>query len=161
MATIRILSGGAAQAVVEKLGADFQRATGHEINAEFSAVGAMKEKLLAGEPADIMILTAALIDALIESGHVAPRSRADLGRVGTGVAVRAGTPLPNVSNASVLRGNILAATVIACPDPAFATAGKVVMAMLDKLGITDEVRDRMKFFPNGYAAMRWLGNSSG
>ncbi len=161
MATIRILSGGAAQAVVEKLAVDFQRATGHEFSCEFSAVGAMREKLLAGDPADIMILTAALIDGLIESGHVAPRSRADLGRVGTGVAVRAGTPMPNVSNAKALRGNILAATVIACPDPAVATAGKVVMAMLDKLGIADEVRDRMKFFPNGYAAMRWLGNSSG
>ena len=161
MATIRILSGGAAQAVVEKIGADFQRATGHEISAEFSAVGAMKEKLLAGDPADIMILTAALIDGLIESGHIVSRSRADLGRVGTGVAVRAGTPMPNVSNAAVLRGNILAATVIACPDPAVATAGKVVMAMLDKLGIAAEVRGRMKFFPNGYAAMRWLASSTG
>lgn len=161
MATIRILSGGAAQAVVEKLAADFQRATGHEISGEFSAVGAMKEKLLAGEPADVMILTAALIDSLIESGHVAPRSRADLGRVGTGVAVRAGTPMPNVNSATALRGNLLAATVIACPDPAVATAGKVVMAMLDKLGITERVRDRLKFFPNGYAAMRWLGSSKG
>lgn len=161
MATIRILSGGAAQAVVEKMGADFQRDTGHVISAEFSAVGAMKEKLLAGDPADIMILTAALIDGLIASGHVAPRSRADLGRVGTGVAVRAGTPLPNVSNAGVLRANILAATAIVCPDPAVATAGKVVMAMLDKLGIADQVRDRMRFFPNGYAAMRWLAASTG
>lgn len=161
MATIRILSGGAAQAVVEKLSADFQRATGHEFSSEFSAVGAMKEKLLAGDPADIVILTASLIDGLIESGHVAPRSRADLGRVGTGVAVRAGSPLPDVSNARTLRGNILAASVIACPDPAVATAGKVVMNMLDKLGIVDQVRDRMRYFPNGYAAMRWLASSTG
>ena len=34
----------------------------------------------------------------------------------------AGTPLPDVSSAHVLRGNMLAATRILCPDPAVATA---------------------------------------
>jgi molybdate transport system substrate-binding protein len=161
MATIRILSGGAAQAVVEKIAAEFRRDTGHEISAEFSAVGAMKEKVVAGEPVDVIILTAALVDGLIASDFVVPGSRSDLGRVGTGVAVRAGTPLPDVSNADVLRGNMLAATCIACPDPAFATAGKVVMNLVERLGIAEQVKSRMKYFPNGYAAMGWLAASAG
>lgn len=161
MATIRILSGGAAQAVVEKIAAEFQRETGHEISAEFSAVGAMAAKVVAGEPVDAVILTAALIDELAAKGFVVAGSRADLGRVGTGVAVRAGTPLPDVSNAKVLRGNLLAAEKIACPDPAVATAGKVVMRLVGRLGIAEQVKDRMRFFPNGYAAMRWLAASTG
>ena len=161
MAIIRILSGGAAQAVVEKIAAEFQRATGHEVSAEFSAVGAMKAKVVAGEPVDVVILTAALVDELIVQGLVAAGSRADLGKVGTGVAVRAGTPLPDVSNAEVLRGNMLAANKIVCPDPAVATAGKVVMGLVERLGITGQVRDKMQFFPNGYAAMRWLAASAG
>jgi molybdate transport system substrate-binding protein len=85
----------------------------------------------------------------------------DLGKVGTGVAVRAGTPLPEVATDEALRGNLRAATRIVCPDPAVATAGKVVMRMLESLGIADEVRDRMQFFPNGYAAMKWLAASGG
>lgn len=161
MATVRILSGGAAQVVVEKIAGDFQRDTGHEIDAEFSAVGAMKAKVVAGEPVDVVILTAALIDDLIAKGFVVPGSRADLGRVGTGVAVRAGTLLPDVSNAQVLRGNMLAATRIVCPDPAVATAGKVVMSLVERLGIARQVKDKMQFFPNGYAAMRWLASSTG
>ncbi len=160
MATIRILSGGAAQAVVERIAVDFERDTGHHIRGEFSAVGAMRDKVVAGEPVDVVILTAPLIDELIGKGLVTG-ARADLGRVGTGVAVRAGTPLPDVSSVKALRGNILAATRIVCPDPAVATAGKVVMSMLDRLGITTEVRGRLKFFPNGYAAMGWLGSSTG
>jgi len=160
MATIRILSGGAAQAVVEKIAVVFERDTGHNINGEFSAVGAMRDKVVAGELVDVVILTAPLVDELIGKGLVAG-ARADLGRVGTGVAVRAGTPLPDVSNVRTLRGNILAANRIVCPDPAVATAGKVVMAMLDRLGITDAVCGRLKFFPNGYAAMGWLGRSAG
>ena len=161
MATVRILSGGAAQAVVEKIAAEFQRVTGHEVSAEFSAVGAMQAKVVAGEPVDVVILTAALVDELIVQGLVAAGSRADLGKVGTGVAVRAGTPLPDVSNAEVLRGNMLAANKIVCPDPAVATAGKVVMGLVERLGITGQVRDKMQFFPNGYAAMRWLAASAG
>jgi molybdate transport system substrate-binding protein len=161
MATIRILSGGAAQTVVERIAADFQRDTGQEIVAEFSAVGAMAAKVIAGEPVDAVILTAALIDDLTAKGFLIAGSRADLGRVGTGVAVRAGTPLPDVSNADVLRGNMLAAGKIVCPDPAVATAGKVVMNLVERLGIVQEVRRKMQFFPNGYAAMSWLAASSG
>ncbi|MEK6592293.1 MAG: substrate-binding domain-containing protein [Pseudomonadota bacterium] len=161
MATLRILSGGAAQAVVEKIAEEFRRETGHEISGEFSAVGAMRDKVLAGEAADVVILTAALIDELAVTGHVVAGSRTDLGKVGTGVAVRAGTPLPEVSNPEALRGNLLAAAKILCPDPAVATAGKVVMRMTELLGIADQVRGKMQFFPNGYAAMKYLAASSG
>ncbi|MGQ0750018.1 MAG: molybdate ABC transporter substrate-binding protein [Betaproteobacteria bacterium] len=161
MATIRILSGGAAQAVVEAIAKSFERETGHAIAGEFSAVGAMAAKLNADEPADVVILTDRLIDALIASGRIVSGTRADLGYVSTGVAVRAGTPMPDVSDARVLRGNLLAASKIVCPDPAVATAGKVVMALLERLAITDEVPAKLQFFPNGYAAMAWLAASSG
>jgi len=161
VATIRILSGGAAQTVVERIAVDFQRDTGHEIIAEFSAVGAMAAKITAGEPVEVAVLTAVLIDELIANGFLIAGSRADLGRVGTGVAVRAGTPLPDVSNAEALRGNMLAAYKIVCPDPAIATAGKVVMNLVEQLGIPHEVRGKMQFFPNGYAAMSWLATSGG
>lgn len=159
MAVLRILSAGAAQAVVEKITATYTRDTGIEVTAEFSAVGAMKARVVAGEAVDVVVLTGALIDELMASGHVVPGSRADLGQVGTGVAVRAGTPLPDVSNSRVLRGNLLAATKVVCPDPATATAGKVVMQALERLGIADLLRPYLDFFPNGYAAMKYLAGS--
>lgn len=158
---LRILSAGAAQAVVEAIVPGYSSETGIEVKAEFSAVGAMKARVVAGEPVDVVILTRALIDELAASGHIAAGSRRDLGGVATGVAVRAGTPLPDVTDVRRLRGNLLAATKVVCPDPATATAGKAVMQMLDKLGIVEEVRPRMQYFPNGYAAMRWLAESRG
>ena len=66
-----------------------------------------------------------------------------------------------MSSADGLRKTILAAAKVVCPDPAIATAGKVVMSLMGKLGIADEVRGRMQFFPNGYAAMSWLAASGG
>ena len=161
MATLSILSAGAAQAVVTSVIADFERKTGHQVHAKFGAVGAMRAKLLDGSAADVLILTAPMIDELIASAHVITGSRADLGRVGTGVAVRSGTPLPDVSSRAALQGNLLAARVVVCPDPAIATAGKIVMQMLERLGIEGELAGRMKFFPNGAAAMSWLAAGTG
>lgn len=159
MATLRILSAGAAQAVTERVIEAFRRDTGNDVAAEFSAVGAMKARVTSGEPVDVIILTRAMIDELVAGGFVAPGSRFDLGQVGTGVAVRAGTPAPDVASAEALRKAILASARVVCPDPAVATAGKVVMALMDKLGIAAEVSSRMTFFPNGYAAMGWLAAS--
>ena len=158
---VRILSAGAAQAVVERIGAVFTSETGNGVKAEFSAVGEMKARVLGGEPVDVIVLTRALIDELTATGHVAPGSRRDLGAVATGVAVRAGTPPPDVSEERKLRGNLLAATKVVCPDPATATAGKAVMQVLVRLGIVEQVRPRMQYFPNGYAAMKWLAGSRG
>jgi len=161
MAIVRVLSAGAAQAVAEQCAEAFRRETGNEVRADFSAVGAMKARVVAREAVDVVILTAALIDELTALGHLVPGSRADLGRVGTGVAVRAGTPLPEVRTMRALRENLLAATRIVCPEPAVATAGRVVMQALGKLGIAERVKSRLQFFPNGYAAMRWLAASQG
>src|SRR5450759_2880097 len=71
---LNILSGGAAQSVVTALAADFRAATGYELDCTFSAVGAMKAKLLAGAPADLIILTHALIAELAAGGQVLTNS---------------------------------------------------------------------------------------
>ena len=161
MATLNIFCAGAAQAVVTEIAGKFQRDSGNFVAANFGAVGAMKARVVAGEPADVIILTGALIDELIQQGLVVAGSRVDLGKVGTGVAVRAGTPLPDVRDTRVLRGNLLAAKRVLFPDPAVATAGKVVMNALEKMGITEELEPHLHFFPNGYAAMNDLAQSSG
>ena len=161
MTTLNIFSAGAAQSVVTQIAEKFLRESGDPVNAAYGAVGAMKARVVAGEPADVIVLTAALIDDLIQQGLVVRGSRVDLGKVGTGVAVRAGTPLPDVSNAQVLRDSLLAATKIVCPDPAVATAGKVVLNVLDRLGIAGAVMARLQYFPSGYPAMAYLAQGTG
>jgi molybdate transport system substrate-binding protein len=161
LATLRILSAGAAQAVTESVIEGFKRDTGCDVTADFSAVGAMKAKVTAGEPVDVIILTNTMIDELISAAFVQRGSRFDLGKVGTGVAVRAGTPIPQVSNAEALKASLLTSIKIVCPDPAVATAGKIVMSLIEKVAVLEDVRNRLQFFPNGYAAMKWLARSNG
>ena len=158
---LHVLSGGAAQGVVAALAAEFRTATGYEIDGTFGAVGAMQEKLLAGAPADVLILTRALTDELADAGQVVADTRADLGRVRTGVAVRAGDPTPDVRNPDGLRAALRSADAIYFPDPQRATAGIHFARVLESLGIATEVAGRLSTHPNGAVAMRELAKASG
>lgn len=158
---LNILSAGAAQSVVNALAGEFRAQTGYELGCSFGAVGAMKEKLLAGAPADLIILTRALIDGLAAEGTLLQEGSADLGRVRTGVAVRACDPLPDIAGAAALRSALLAAEGIYFPDPKKATAGIHFARVLDSLGIRSEVEPRLKTYPNGATAMRELAQAKG
>lgn len=151
-----ILSAGAAQGVVAALAAE----AGIEIAGSFGAVGAIKEKFLGGAPCDIIILTQAQIAELATQRLVLPGSCANLGTVLTGIAVRTGDILPDVSNEGALRSALLAADAIYFPDAQKATAGIHFAKVLDALGIGIEVAARLRTYPNGATAMRGLARTS-
>ena len=159
MTPLNILSGGAAQGLVGSLAAKFRERTGLAITGEFGAVGAMADKLRGGTPADILILTSALIATLAREGLVTENSIADVGRVETALAVREADPLVSASNAASLRSVFLAADAIFVPDTKASTAGIHVAKVLSQLGIADEVAGRLKIYPNGATAMRHMAES--
>jgi molybdate transport system substrate-binding protein len=154
-----LLSGGAAKGLVTALQPAFTAQTGCELRATFSAVGAMKEKLLAGEPCDVTILTAAVIDELERRGCVVAETAAPLGRVRTGIAVRASEPMPAISDRETLRQSLLASTGIYLPDIERATAGLHFVKVLKSLGIESEVAARLRCYPNGATALAELARS--
>lgn len=157
---LNILSAGAAQGVATAFAERLRTETGHDLAGTFGAVGMIKEKFLGGEPADLVILTAAQIADLVRDGHIVPGSSADLGVVRTGVAVRAGDPLPAIGSADALRASLLAADAIYFPDPERATAGIHFARVLDALGIREAVAARLRPFPNGATAMRELAQAT-
>lgn len=155
MRTVRILSGGAAQGLVKALERPLAD-RGIATSGHFGAVGAMRDKLLGGEPCDLVILTSALVAELESQGHVLPGSATPLGRVRTGVAVKRGTPLPPVGDAGSLARLLRGARGIYFPDPEKATAGIHFMKVLRTLGLDQELAPRLRTFPNGATAMREL-----
>ena len=159
MTRLNILSGGAAQGLVASLAPKFKALTGLDIEGEFGAVGAMADKLRAGMPADIVVLTAAMIAGLAQEDLVVSASVADIGLVETAIAIRAGDPTVSVGDAAALRDAFLAADAIFVPDTKASTAGIHVAKVLQQLGIADEVAARLKIFPNGATAMRHLAAS--
>ncbi|MHC2626518.1 molybdate transport system substrate-binding protein [Bradyrhizobium huanghuaihaiense] len=160
MTTVNILSGGAAQGLVRGLTDAFKAETGCSIDGEFGAVGIMADKLRAGTPADLVILTQALLAKLAEEKLVTPASIADVGRVETALAVRSRDPRVTVKTESDLRDALRSADAIYVPDTKASTAGQHVAKVLDQLGIAYEVASRLKIFPNGATAMRELATST-
>jgi molybdate transport system substrate-binding protein len=158
LTTLNLLSGGAAQGLVNALRAEFQARCGLAIQGDFGAVGIMKDKLLSGAPCDVIVLTQALIDQLTLGGHAVPGSARPLGVVKTGVAVKSAEPTPDVSTPAALKAALLAASGIYFPDPVKATAGIHFFKILQQLGIDREVASRLRPFPNGATAMREMSN---
>jgi molybdate transport system substrate-binding protein len=157
---MKVLSGGAAQGLVEAVRNDFESRTGGRIDGAFGAVGAMKARLVAGEAADVMILSRTLIDELVRSGHVRADLVRDIGSVQTAIAVRQGDPLPGIDTADRLREALIAADEIHFPDPEQATAGIHFAKVMKSLGIWESVGKSMRPAPNGATAMRALAIST-
>ena len=161
MKTIRILSGGAAQGLVEQLREGFSKTYDCKVEGTFGAVGAMRDKLLAGEPCDLMILTGEIISTLASTGQIVADSARALGMVKTGVAVKAGAALPDVGTPKALEALLRGARGIYFPDPQKATAGIHFMKVLRMLGLEHDVADQLRPFPNGATAMREMAAATG
>ena len=158
---LHILSGGAAAGLVEPLQAGFESTHACQLKATFSAVGAMKEKLLGGDRCDLLILTQPMIEGLIASGHVRANTMRALGVVKTGVAVKQNSPHPAIGTRAELQAAFRAAEGIYFPDPKLATAGIHFFKVLQALGLEVELADRFHTYPNGATAMRAMAQASG
>jgi molybdate transport system substrate-binding protein len=155
---VNILSAGACKGLFQALFS--KRLESGKAVASFGAVGAMKEKLLAGEACDILVLTRPMLEQLAIEGWVVSSTLSDLGSVGTGIAISSKLKsIPDVTTDASLRANLLAATTIHFPDPAKATAGIHFQSVLKKLGVFDEVAARCQHYPNGAAAMASLAKN--
>jgi molybdate transport system substrate-binding protein len=151
-----VIGAGAAKGLVESLQPGFEAAQGVELRGVFGAVGAMQERLTAGERYDAVILTAPMIALLEGRGDVVAGSTVALGRVRTGIAVPAAAARPPIGDRASLLATLRAASSLYVPDTERSTAGRHVLEVLRRLGIEQELAPRLRRFANGAAAMREL-----
>src|SRR4051794_4726040 len=94
-ADLRVMSGGGAQRVLQTLAPQFKNATGNEISLDFAVVGAIQQRLMKGEKADVVLVPLPLLDAMEKAGAFQAQSRTILGRIAVGVVVREVSSLPD------------------------------------------------------------------
>jgi molybdate transport system substrate-binding protein len=155
---LRILSGGAAQGLVGRVQATFEQQQACRIEGTFGAVGLMKEKLIAGDLCDLLILSDALVQGLVAEGRVDPSSVRPIGGVKTGVAIKRGRAEVAIRNVDELKALLQSAPAIYFPDPVKATAGIHFMKVLKALGLAEQA-SRLRTFPNGATAMAALAQA--
>lgn len=142
-AELHVYSGGAPQETLKLLAPEFEKATNRPVAFTFAVVGAIQQRLEAGEKADVVLLPVPLISALEAAGKIRPGSRSLLARVGIAVVVRAEAPKPDISSPESLRATLLQARSITHADPQATPGGRHIAALLKQWDITDTPQRRI------------------
>jgi len=143
VAKLKIMCARSMHEVVTALAYDFTSATGNEVELSFGTVGALQQRLDAGETADVVISGKPAVDALDKAGRLASKSRADIATVRIGVAVRDGAPAPDVATPEAFRQALVAARAVAFSDAAVGgSAGVYLARMFAELGLADAIKQK-------------------
>ncbi len=148
-ADIRVLCTGAARAAMAELAPQFERARGPKLLIQYGLPPELIKKIDANEPFDVIILSYD-VEGLIKQGKVTAASRTVLGRTGVGIAIPAGASKPDFSTADAFKRSLLAAKSLATSGE--GSSGRYVLTLLDRLGIADQVKPKIKSGASGSAA---------
>src|SRR6266581_423315 len=141
-AEIKVLSTVGMQPATPELFAQFESATGHRVVVTYGLAAVLKTKFLEGAPADVLILTAPIVEDLAKQGKVVADSKKDVARSGVGVAVKAGAPKPDISTPEALKAAVLSAKSIGYSRE--GASGVAFARVVERLGIADQVRAKYK-----------------
>ena len=145
MATRQVLAELAA-AYRQQSGTDFANDVATEVSIESVGGVDAAQRVQAGEAFDFVVLAADAIAKLIASGQVLADSRTDLVRSTVAIAVRAGSPRPDVGSEDALRRAVLAARTLGYST---GPSGTALLQLFARWGIADLVRDRIVQAPPG------------
>ena len=149
-AEVHVMISGGLSAAYNALVPEFEKATGNKVITAYgpsmgTTVNAIPVRLERGEAADVLILVGYALDDLIKQGKAVAGSRVDLVNSKIGVAVKAGSPRPDISSADAVKRALLAAKTVAYSDS--ASGVYISTEMFDKLGIAAEMKDKAKKIP--------------
>jgi molybdate transport system substrate-binding protein len=148
-AEITVFVTGAARDAFTELTPEFERATGHKVAAQFDLPPNFYRRIDAGEPFDVILLSAD-VEGLIRQGKVVADSRTVLGRTGVGIAIPAGRRKPDFSTVEAFRRELIDAKAITTSGE--GSSGRYVLALLDRLGIAEQVKPKLRTGGPGSAA---------
>ena len=126
---------------VRELAAGFEKATGNKVKIDYRVGQALYQKIMAGAPGDLASLGSNQFDEFIKAGKIDGNSVVEYGRVGNGVATRAGEPLPDIRTPEALKRALLEAKSIGHTK---VGTGPFNTQMFQKLGIYDQIKDKIK-----------------
>ena len=148
-AEIRVLSAAVMQTVFKEVLAEFERSSGHQVTFVYATMGAITERVLAGENADVIIGSTPSLARLSKEGKVNPAT-ATIARVGVGAIVPTGTPKPPFDTTEDVKNALLGAKRVVYANPAGGgAAGIHVAKVIEAMGIADEIKSKTTYGAGG------------
>lgn len=155
MATLKVLSAGAVKRGVSRVAAAFEKDTDVKVNIEFTPVPEVRKRIGAGETADVVIASPAVIDEFAAQGKIDPTSRGYLGRSRMGVVIHADAPVPAIPDTRAFKKLLLAASHIVRNE---ASSGIYSEKLLNKLGLTAQLGSKIAIVKTGSAIMEYVAD---
>ncbi len=154
---ITILSGGAIKPGLKSAVAAFAKQSGKKVDVAFNTAPQIRQRIFAGDSFDVVIAPLPLIAELREAGK-ADAEAADIGRVGSGVAVRPGIPLPPIASAEDIKKAVLGAESIVFNQ---ASTGIYIENLFKKMGVWERVKPKTSRYATGAEVMQHLLKGDG
>jgi molybdate transport system substrate-binding protein len=152
-AEIKVLTSVALTSALDELAAQFEQTTGNKLSIGYSLIADLKKRIIAGETADVIMLSRPAMEDLQKQDKFAPGGIVNVAGTPVALAVRAGAPKPDISSADALKASLLAAKSIVYSDPAKGGASGVYFAqVIDRLGIAEQLKSRTILVPGAQAA---------
>jgi molybdate transport system substrate-binding protein len=146
MPQLKAISSMATRQVLAELAHAWERRSGDFLVIESVGGVDAAKRVQAGEPFDAVFLAADAIDKLVAAGRVIAGSKVDLFRSPVAVAVRAGSPHPDIGTEAALRQAVLEAPTIGYST---GPSGVALMKLFEQWGIAAQVEARIVQAPAG------------
>jgi molybdate transport system substrate-binding protein len=149
-AELTVMSGGAIEPGIKAAAAAFERQTGHKVTITFQTTPQMLKRVANGDTFDVVIAPPNAIKQFVEAGRV-EAGGVDVGRVGSGVAIRPGAPRPAIATVDDIQKTVLEADSIVFNT---ATTGLYFENLLKKWGLYEQVQGKSVRYTTGAEVMK-------
>jgi len=154
---ITLLSPDPIKATIDKLVEGFEAKTGSQVKVTYGTGVSTRKTVARREALDVSLLFAPFPEA-IKTGNIVPGSATVIARLRLALAVQKGAPKPDISTPEAVRRTLLNAKSILSVDPAQGSVGGIALATLEKLGITDQVKPKIKWVRTGVIVQESVAN---
>jgi molybdate transport system substrate-binding protein len=145
---LTLLSPNPIEATINKLIADFESKTGIHVKVTYGTGVSTRKDVAAGKAQDVSLLFSPFPEAL-RTGNIDKSSATVVARLRLAVAVKKGAPKPDISTPEAVKRTLRNAKSIISVDPEQGSVGGAVLLTLDKLGLTRELKPKIKWVPTG------------
>ncbi len=155
---LKILSAGAVEPGLHAAVALFEKSSGYDVTIQFNTAPQIAKRLAGNYVADVLIAPPGALDGYAKDGKVAGDFRVPIGRVGAGLTVRNGAPVPDVSTVDALKAAVLKADSLVYNT---ASTGLYLERMFDRIGVGAQIKAKTTRHPNGDAVMEHVIKGKG
>lgn len=145
-AELNVIANPGMKPVFEELSSQLERTTGHKLVVRYGLFEQLKGSIDADE-FDVAVTTGQVVEYLIKQGKFANGAHTDVARVGIGVAIRTGSPKPDISTTEALKRTLLNAKSISYTKG--SSAGNYLANLMERLGIAEEMKPKTKLLGGG------------